>query len=129
MNNKIETKQIRNFGILFAFVFLLIAIYPLINENSVRYWSIIISFLFLVAGFLKLKILIPLLKIWLKFGIFLGNIISPIVLGIIFFGLVTPTSILMKIFKKDHLRLKKENVNTYWIKKDDNQNQSMKNQF
>ncbi len=98
-------------------------------RNSVRYWSIILSFLFLVAGFLKLKILIPLLKIWLKFGIFLGNIISPIVLGIIFFGLVTPTSILMKIFKKDHLRLKKENVNTYWIKKDDNQNQSMKNQF
>ena len=129
MNNKIENKQIRNFGILFSFVFLLIAIYPLINEDGLRYWSIIISFLFLVAGFLKLKILIPLLKIWLKFGIFLGNIISPIVLGIIFFGLVTPTSILMKIFKKDHLRLKKENLSTYWIKKDENQNQSMKNQF
>ncbi len=129
MNNKIENKQIRNFGILFSFVFLLIAIYPLINKDGLRYWSIIISFLFLVAGFLKLKILIPLLKIWLKFGIFLGNIISPIVLGIIFFGLVTPTSILMKIFKKDHLRLKKENLSTYWIKKDENQNQSMKNQF
>ena len=129
MNNKIEKKQIRNFGILFSIVFLLIAIYPLINEGNLRYWSVIISLVFLVAGFLKLKILIPLLKIWLKFGIFLGNIISPIVLGIIFFGLVTPTSILMKIFKKDHLRLKKENLSTYWIKKDDNQNQSMKNQF
>ena len=130
MIKKNDTKQIRNFGYLFCFVFLLIGIYPIINNDEIRMWSIVISILFFFSGLFRLKYLIPLLKIWMKFGILLGNLISPIVLGIIFFGLVTPTSFLMKIFKKDHLKLKKElKQKTYWIKKDDKQHQSMKNQF
>ena len=130
MIKKNDTKQIRNFGYLFSFVFLLIGLYPIINNDGIRMWSIVISILFFFSGLFRLKYLIPLLKIWMKFGILLGNLISPIVLGIIFFGLVTPTSFLMKIFKKDHLKLKKElKQKTYWIKKDDKQHQSMKNQF
>jgi len=130
MIKKNDTKQIRNFGYLFSFVFLLIGLYPIINNDEIRMWSIVISILFFFSGLFRLKYLIPLLKIWMKFGILLGNLISPIVLGIIFFGLVTPTSFLMKIFKKDHLKLKKElKQKTYWIKKDDKQHQSMKNQF
>ena len=64
----------------------------------------------------------------MKFGLFLGNIISPIVMGIIYFGVVTPTGLMMKLFRKDILKLKKNNSETYWVIKD-NSNNNMKNQF
>ena len=76
----------RSFGIVFFVVFLLIALYPLIISGEIRIWSIIISFIFLILGLLNSKILTPLNKLWFKFGIFLGKIISPIILGIIFFS-------------------------------------------
>ena len=74
------------------------------------------------------KILTPLNKTWMKFGLLLGKVVSPIVMGFIFFFVVTPTGILMRIFGKDLLNLKKNNQNTYWIKKE-NKNNNMKNQF
>ena len=79
-------------------------------------------------GFLNSKLLTPLNKIWFKFGVFLGEKLSPIIIGIIFFTVVTPTGLLMKIFKKDPLRLKKTKDKTYWIEKEDVKS-SMKNQF
>ena len=90
----------RSFGIVFFIVFLLVSIYPLINGENIRYWSLIISLIFLILGFLNSKILTPLNKTWFKFGIFLGRIISPFIMGIIFFFVVTPTGLLMRIFKK-----------------------------
>ena len=75
----------RSFGIVFFIVFLLIALYPLINSEGIRMWSVILSLIFLVLGLLDSKILTPLNKIWFKFGILLGRIISPIIMGIIFF--------------------------------------------
>ena len=75
----------RSFGIVFFVVFLIIAIYPLTYNGDVRLWSIMISIIFLVLGILNSKILTPLNKLWFKFGIFLGKIISPIIMGIIFF--------------------------------------------
>ena len=107
----------RSFGIVFFIVFLIIAAWPLINDSEIRYWSLVISFIFLFLGIINSKLLTPLNKIWFKIGILLGNIISPIVMGIIFFLVVTPTSIIMKILKKDLLNLKKNNKNSYWIEK------------
>ena len=118
----------RNFGIVFAIVFFIISIWPLLKEGDIRYWSLIISFIFFVLALVNSKILTPLNKIWMKFGVLLGKIISPIVMGFIFFFVVTPTGIIMRVFGKDLLNLKKNNQNTYWIKKD-NKNNSMKNQF
>ena len=118
----------RSFGIVFFIVFLIIATWPLLNGNEIRYWSLIISIFFLLLGILNSKILTPLNKIWFKIGILLGNVISPIIMGIIFFLVVTPTSFVMKILRKDLLNLKKNTKNSYWIKKQ-NQNSSMKNQF
>ena len=109
-------------------VFLIIAIWPLLNGYEIRYWSLIISIIFLLLGILNSKILTPLNKIWFKIGILLGNVISPIVMSIIFFLVVTPTSFIMKILGKDLLNLKKNTKNSYWIKKQ-NQNSRMKNQF
>ena len=127
-NNKIKIGSNKSFGIVFFTVFLIIAIWPLLNGYEIRYWSLIISIVFLFLGILNSKILTPLNKIWFKIGILLGNVISPIIMSIIFFLVVTPTSFIMKILGKDLLNLKKNTKNSYWIKKQ-NQNSSMKNQF
>ena len=127
-NSKIKIGSNKSFGIVFFTVFLIIAIWPLLNGYEIRYWSLIISIVFLLLGILNSKILTPLNKIWFKIGILLGNVISPIVMSIIFFLVVTPTSFIMKILGKDLLNLKKNTKNSYWIKKQ-NQNSRMKKQF
>ncbi len=125
---KVKVGSNRSFGIVFFVVFLIVALWPLKNNLDIRIWSLIISFIFLILGIFNSKLLSPLNKIWFKFGILLGRIISPIVMGIIFFIVVTPTAIILKIFRKDVLSLKKSNSNSYWKKKADYKT-SMKNQF
>ena len=130
MNNKnnIKLGSNRSFGVVFFVVFLLIALYPLTNSEGIIVWSVIISFIFLVLGLLNSKILTPLNKIWFKFGIILGEIISPLIMGIIFFLVVTPIGLLMRIFGKDVLNLKYNKNQTYWIEKNGPKSK-MKNQF
>ncbi len=118
----------RSFGLLFFVVFLIIGLWPLINDNIIRYWSLIISFIFLLLGLANSKFLSPLNLIWFKFGLLLGRFISPIVMGIIFFLVVTPIGILMRLINKDLLNLKYNNENSYWIIKNDPKSK-MKNQF
>jgi predicted membrane protein len=118
----------RSFGIVFFVVFLIIALFPLINDGNIRLWSLFVSLAFLVLGLLNSKFLSPLNKIWFKFGLFLGKIISPIVMGLIFFLVVTPIGILMRILKKDLLNLKMNNNKSYWIEKSEPKSK-MKNQF
>ena len=107
----------RSFGIVFFIVFLIIGIYPILNGEEIRDWSLIISIIFLVLGILNSKVLTPLNKIWFKFGIFLGKIISPLVMAIIFFLVVTPIGLLMRFFGKDVLNLKFNNDKSYWVEK------------
>ena len=126
--DEIKLGSNRSFGIVFFIVFALIAIYPLINQGEVRIWSLIISFLFLFLGLLNSKILTPINKLWFKFGLFLGKIISPLVMGLIFFFVVTPIGLIMKLIKKDLLNLKFNNNKTYWIEKTEPKSK-MKNQF
>ena len=118
----------RSFGLVFFIVFLLIAFYPLINQGEIRIWSVLISLLFLILGIINSKILTPLNKVWFKFGIFLGKLISPIVMGIIFFLVVTPIAFLMRMLKKDLLNIKFNKNSSYWIEKTDPKS-TMKNQF
>ena len=98
----------RSFGVLFSIVFLLIAFWPVLktnNINDLKVWGLVISAIFLTLGILKSKILTPLNILWMKLGIFLGKIVSPVVLAILFFLVVTPIGLLLKIFKKDILNL------------------------
>ena len=118
----------KNFGIVFFIVFFLIGIWPLINNGETRKWSLIIAIIFLILGVFNSKILTPLNNLWMKLGIILGNIIAPIIMALIFFGVVTPSGLLLKLFRKDILKLKKNKSDTYWLKKD-NLKSSMKNQF
>ena len=128
MSEKILIGSNRSFGIVFFIVFILIGFYPLINNGELRLWSLIISFIFLILGLINSKFLTPLNIIWFKFGLFLGKIISPLILGVIFFIVVTPTGILMRVFKKDLLNLKFNLNKSYWIEKT-GQKSKMKNQF
>ena len=118
----------RSFGIVFSIVFLLIAIYPLINSEGLRVWSLIIAIIFLFLGLINSKILTPLNKLWFKFGILLGRIVSPIIMGIIFFLVVTPIALIMRIIGKDLLNLKFNKEKSYWIEKNGPKSK-MKNQF
>jgi len=128
MQQNIKLPSNRNFGIVFAIVFLIISLWPLLNQNEIRFWSLIVSIIFLTLGLINSKLLLPLNKIWFKFGIFLGNFIAPIIMGVIYFFVVTPTGLIMKMLGKDLLNLKKSNKDSYWIKKD-NSNSSLNNQF
>tara|TARA_Y100000768_G_scaffold185449_1_gene138864 strand:+ start:4645 stop:5025 length:381 start_codon:yes stop_codon:yes gene_type:complete len=114
---KIKVGSNRSFGFVFSIVFLLIALWPLLNNSEIRIWSLIISAIFLILGFLNSIILNPLNILWFKFGLLLGKLISPLVMGLIFFCVVTPIGILMKIFMKDLLKLKYNNKNSYWVDK------------
>ena len=119
----------RSFGIVFFIVFLLIGLYPIINSHNPRIWSLLISIIFLILGLIDSKLLTPLNRIWFKLGIFLGKIISPIIMGVIFFLVVTPIGIIMKILGKDLLNLKyHKNIQSYWVEKNGPKSK-MKNQF
>ena len=119
----------RSFGLVFFFVFLIISMWPLLNDGSIRIWSIIIAIIFLVLALIKSKLLTPLNILWFKFGLFLGAIVSPLVMGVIFFFVITPIGLFMRVIGKDVLNKKYDSKKkTYWI--DCNKNKStMKNQF
>ena len=114
---EIKRSSNKSFGIVFFIVFLIIGFWPLLDMSTYRLWAIIIAFIFLILGFINSKLLTPLNILWFKFGLFLGKIVSPLVMGIIFFFVVTPTGLLMKIFRKDLLNLKYNNKHSYWVDK------------
>ena len=117
----------KSFGIVFFVVFVLIAFYPLVNHEAVRLWALITALIFLILGLINSSFLTPLNLLWFKFGMLLGRVVSPIIMGLVFFGVVTPTGLIMKIFKKDLLKLKRSEKKSYWIER--KTKSEMKNQF
>ena len=126
--SEIKIGSNRSFGLVFFIIFLIIAIWPLNYNGEIRVWWLLTSIIFLTLGLINSKFLKPLNFLWFKFGLLLGRIISPIIMGIIYFFVVTPIGLLMKLFQKDLLSLKKKKCSTYWIKTE-NKNKRMKNQF
>ena len=127
--SKIKTSSNRNFGLVFFFVFLIVSLWPLLNGEPFRIWSIVIAIIFLILGLMNSKLLTPLNKLWFKFGLFLGSIVSPIIMGIVFFLVITPTGFVMKIMGKDLLNKKKDNdKKSYWINRSKTKS-TMKQQF
>ena len=127
-NDDIKIGSNKSFGIVFFTVFLILSLYPLVNSESIRIWSLIISIFFLALGLMNSKILTPFNKLWFEFGILLGKIVSPLVMGIIFFLVVTPIGLTMRLFGKDVLNLKYNKKKSYWIEKNGPKSK-MKNQF
>ena len=127
--NNIKVGSVKSFGIVFFFVFLIIALYPLLSNEGIQIWFLIVSFIFLFLGMVNSPILKPLNLIWFKFGLFLGQFIAPIVIGIVYFMVVFPTFLLLKLFKRNYLNIKYErNKSSYWIGTKD-KNITMKDQF
>ena len=115
----IQSSTDRSFGFVFAAVFLIIALYPLLHAAGIRIWAVAVSGVFLLLAALVPQVLAPANRLWTKFGLLLHNIVSPIALGILFFLVVTPTGLLMRLFGKDPLRLGFDPAaNSYWIKRD-----------
>lgn len=129
MNLKnIKISSNRNFGVVFFIFFMIISLFSLFKDGNVRVWAVVAAITFLILGLLNSSVLSPLNKIWFKFGVLLGNLISPIIMGLVFFIVVTTTSFIMKVFGKDLLNLKKNNKKSYWIKKSSIKSK-MNNQF
>ena len=119
----------RNFGLVFFVFFLIIGLWPLLGTNEIRYWSIFFSIIFFLLGITNSKLLTPLNKIWFNLGILLGKMISPLIMVIIFFLIITPIGVIMRVFGKDILNLKYNKKNkSYWIEKIGPKSK-MKNQF
>ena len=127
--NKIKISSNRSFGLVFFIVFLIVSLWPLTYGEPIRIWLVIISMVFLILGLMNSKLLTPLNKLWFKFGIILGAIVAPIVMGVVFFLVVTTIGVIMRIMGKDLLRKKydKKKV-TYWIKRGKSVS-TMKQQF
>ena len=127
--NKIKISSNRNFGLFFFVVFLIVGIWPLTSGESIRIWFINISAIFLILGLMNSKLLTPLNKLWLKLGIILGIVIAPIAMGVVFFLVVTPIGLVMRLLGKDLINKKYDKkIKTYWIDRDKNIG-SMKKQF
>ena len=118
----------KSFGVLFFIVFFLIAIWPIIGSEPIRIWAIIVSLIFLVLGIINSKLLTPLKKNWIKLGVILGKVIAPIVMGFIYFLIITPIGLFMRLIRKDLLSIKFHKEKSYWIKRSKNIN-TMKRQF
>ena len=124
----IKISSNRSFGIIFFIFFLILTTYPLLKGEDLRLWTLVISLVFLILGLLNSKILTPLNRLWFKFGLLLGRIVSPIIMGIIFFLVVTPIAFTMRLIGKDLLNLKFNKDKSYWIEKNGPKSK-MKNQF
>ena len=125
----IEQPSQKSFGVVFSIVFLVIALYPLADSEDFRLWALIISVIFLLFAFFAPQFLDIPNKLWFKFGIFLGSIISPVVMALVYLFTVIPTGIIMRLFGKDLLKLKLDNnAKSYWIMRNEPTG-SMKNQF
>ena len=115
---EIKTSSNKSFGLVFFVIFMTIALWPLLNDGNIRIWSVIVSIIFLILSLFNSKILTPFNKLWMRLGILLGAIVSPIVMGIVYFAVITPIGLIMKLFGKDVLNLKiDKNKNTYWTLK------------
>ena len=113
-----QNNQNRSFGLLFFVVFLALALWPLTQNAEINIYLILIALIFLSLGLLNSKILSPLNKTWIKFGELLGRIIAPIVMAVVYFFILTPISLLVRLFGKDLIGMKfSNNIKSYWVKR------------
>ena len=125
----IEQSSPKSFGIVFSIVFLIVALYPLINSEGLRIWALVASIIFFFLAFIAPKVLVFPNQLWFKFGLLLGSIVAPIIMAFVYFVTVLPTGLIMRILGKDLLKQKLDkNVESYWIKRSEPMG-LMKNQF
>ncbi len=126
---KIKMGSERGFGLVFFCFFLIVAAWPLVSGETPRLWALAVALIFVVLALVRPAVLTPLNKIWFRFGLFLGKIMAPIVMSLVFFLTVLPTGIVMRLLGKDLLNRKIDrSAPSYWVKREDSVG-SMRNQF
>lgn len=131
-HKKVTMGSNRSFGVVFTLFFSIIALWPLLNSNQIRIWAIITALIFLLASLFAPTILAPLNKVWFKFGLLLHHIVNPIIMAVMYFIVFAPVALVLKIMKKDLLRLRLDKkATTYWVerKPPGPEPESMRNQF
>ena len=125
----IEQSSPKSFGIVFSIVFLIVALYPLINSEGLRIWALVVSMIFFFLAFKVPRVLVFPNQLWFKFGLLLGSIVAPIIMAFVYFFTVLPTGLIMRLLGKDLLKQKLDkNTKSYWIERKEPMG-SMKNQF
>ena len=116
--SKIKMSSVRSFGLTFCVVFLILSFWPKMNGGEINFLFLVLSLIFLILGLMKSKLLNPLNVLWFKFGMKLGSIVAPLVMAIVFFAVVTPVGLIMRILGKDLLNKKyNKEKTTYWSKR------------
>lgn len=116
--HKIESSSDRSFGLVFTVFFLVLALLPLLHGHGMRLWALVLAGAFLFLALAAPKVLMPLNRLWTRFGILLHRIVNPIALGVMFYGVVTPTGLIMRLVGKDPLRLRMDkSASSYWIER------------
>ncbi len=116
---KVKLPSNRKFGYSLSVIFLLLSIYFFFaGTHSMFYCFGLLAIIFFFLTYIKASILLPLNKLWMRFGLLLGVIVTPIVLGVIFFAIFTPIAILMRLMKRDELKLRLTKKKSYWIKRE-----------
>ena len=130
-NNDIELPSNHKFGYFFTFIFLIASMYFLFIEFNMAFYVLgTCSIVFFLVTLFKAEILKPLNKLWMSFGLVLGMIVGPIVMGVIFFAIFTPIGILMRLFGRDELLLQFKDKSSYWTKRhEDIHSNSFRRQF
>ena len=124
-----ERPSEKSFGIIFSTVFLIVSLYPLINSEGLRIWALFVSTIFFLLAFVAPKLLVLPNKLWFKFGLLIGSIVAPIVMAFVYFVIVLPTGLIMRLLGKDLLKQKLDkNAKSYWIERSEPMG-SMKNQY
>ena len=127
----IQTEQSseKSFGVVFSIVFLIVALYPLVNSEGLHICALAVSFIFFLLAIIAPQALSLPNKLWFKFGLLLGSIVAPIVMTLVYFVTVLPTGLIMRLLGKDLLKQKLDkNTKSYWIERKQPMG-SMKNQF
>ena len=122
----------RGFGAVFAFVFVAVGLFPLLNGGPPRAWALGVAVALLLAALVKPALLAPFNRVWFKFGLLLQRVVNPLVMAVIYFAVATPTGLVMRALGKDPLRLKRDpDADSYWIHRDPPgpERESMRHQF
>ena len=130
-NQNIEIKigSEKSFGFVFSVFFLVIALIPLLLNNEIRVWALLIAILFFLLANIVPKVFIIPNKLWFKLGLALGGLVAPIIIGFVYFTIVLPTGLIMKLIRKDLIGIKKQDkAKSYWISRNET-GSSMKNQY